>query len=124
MQIRRYLDEDAQRGGLVRALRLRGVNVLTTNEAGTGELDDPAQLAYATSQGRVLYSFNIRDFRALHTAQIVEGKTHGGIILAPQQRYSVGEQMRRLLRLIYTVSAEEMRDRIEFLSAWGSGAFM
>jgi hypothetical protein len=35
-----------------------------------------------------------------------------------QQRYSVGEQMRRLLRLIDTLTAEEMRNRIEFLSAW------
>jgi hypothetical protein len=117
MQIRLYLDEDAQRGGLVRALRLRGVDAPTTNEAGAGEYNDAAQLAYATSQGRVLYSFNIRDFRAIHTAHIAEGKTHAGIILAPQQRYSVGEQMRRLLRLIHTVTAEEMRDRIEFLSA-------
>ena len=35
-----------------------------------------------------------------------------------QQRYSVGEQMRRLLRLISSLTAEEMRNRIEFLSAW------
>jgi hypothetical protein len=31
---------------------------------------------------------------------------------------SVGEQMRRLLRLISSLTAEEMRNRIEFLSAW------
>jgi hypothetical protein len=30
----------------------------------------------------------------------------------------VGEQMRRLLKLIATKSAEEMKDKIEFLSAW------
>lgn len=119
MRIRLYLDEDAQRGGLVRALRLRGVDVLTANEAGTGELDDAAQLACATEQGRVLYSFNIRDFSALHATYSTEGKTHAGLILAQQQRHSVGEQMRRLLRLIGTLSAEEMRDRMEFLSAWG-----
>jgi Tfp pilus assembly protein PilZ len=46
------------------------------------------------------------------------GENHAGLILAVQQRYSVGEQMRRLLRLIDTLKAEEMRDRIEFLSAW------
>jgi hypothetical protein len=46
------------------------------------------------------------------------GESRAGIILAVQQRYSVGEQMRRLLRLIDTLTAEEMRDRIEFLSAW------
>lgn len=35
--------------------------------------------------------------------------------------FSVGEQMRRLLRLTSTLTAEEMRNRIEFLSGWGSG---
>ena len=29
--------------------------------------------------------------------------------------------MRRLLRLIDTLTAEEMRNRIEFLSGWGTG---
>jgi hypothetical protein len=46
------------------------------------------------------------------------GQSHAGIILAAQQRYSVGEQMRRLLRLISALTTEEMRNRIEFLSAW------
>jgi hypothetical protein len=38
--------------------------------------------------------------------------------LRQKQRYSVGEQMRRLLKLIAPVSAEEMINRVEFLSAW------
>jgi len=36
------------------------------------------------------------------------GQSHAGIILAAQQRYSVGEQMRRLLRLINALTAEDM----------------
>jgi hypothetical protein len=40
-------------------------------------------------------------------------------IILGQQNYSIGEQMRRLLRLISTKSAEEMRNQVEFLSAWG-----
>jgi hypothetical protein len=40
------------------------------------------------------------------------------MILAPQQRYSVGEQTRRLLRLLATKSAGNIRDAAEFLSAW------
>jgi hypothetical protein len=31
----------------------------------------------------------------------------------------VGEQMRRLLRLMAAKSAEEMENQVEFLSAWG-----
>jgi len=55
----------------------------------------------------------------LHTTYLAEGKSHAGIILARQQHYSVGEQMRRLLKLIATRSADEMRNWAEFLSAWG-----
>lgn len=69
-------------------------------------------------QGRVLYTFNVGDFYRLHTALLKQGKSHAGIILARQQRYPVGEQMRRLLKLIAAKSAEEMKNRVEFLSAW------
>ena len=50
---------------------------------------------------------------------MTDGMHHAGIILAQQQRYNIGEQMRRLLKLVGTKSAEKMRDHIEFLSAWG-----
>jgi hypothetical protein len=33
-------------------------------------------------------------------------------------QYSVGEQMRRVLRLIAVKSTEDMQSQIEFLSAW------
>ena len=39
-------------------------------------------------------------------------------ILAPQQRYAVGERIRRLLSLINARTAEEMRNRLEFLGDW------
>jgi hypothetical protein len=39
--------------------------------------------------------------------------------ITKQQHYSVGEQMRRLLKLIATRPAEEIRDKIEFLDDWG-----
>jgi len=101
----------------VRELRARGVDVLTALEAGMIERGDREHLDYATAQGRTLYSFNIRDFYRLHSTYLAEGRSHAGIILAQQQRYSVGQQSRRLLRLIGSRSAEEMKNRVEFLSA-------
>ena len=41
------------------------------------------------------------------------------MILAPQQRFSVGEQLRRILRLRATVTLERMRNQVEFLGNWG-----
>ena len=79
---------------------------------------DEEQLEWAISNGRALYSFNRGHFYALHRSWLNAGRSHSGIILS-RQDLSVGEQMRRLLRLLATLSAEEMRNRIEFLSAWG-----
>ncbi|MEM8832191.1 MAG: hypothetical protein AAGE96_23000 [Cyanobacteria bacterium P01_G01_bin.19] len=39
---------------------------------------------------------------------MVEGKTHGGIILAPQQQYSIGQQLTGLLKLVAANSSEAM----------------
>jgi hypothetical protein len=119
MQIRLYLDEDAQRGSLVKALRERGVDAETANEAGLRNIADAQHLAYATAQGRVLYSFNVGDYNRLHAEYLSRNETHAGIILAQQQRYSTGEQLRRLLRIVNMKTAGQMRNNLEFLSAWG-----
>lgn len=118
MTIRLYLDEDAQQGSLVNALRERGVDVQTADDAGMRHRDDNYHLDYATSQSRVLYSFNISDYNFIHADYISRNKPHAGIILAQQQRYSVGEQMRRLLRIVNSRTADQMQNNIEFLSAW------
>ena len=119
MRISLYLDEDSRSNSLVHALRSRGVDVTTAREAQMLGSTDLEQLDWAAAHGRVLYSFNIRDFFRLHSDFLVQGKSHAGIILAQQQWYSLGEQMRRLLKLIAAKSAEEMIDQVEFLGAWG-----
>ena len=118
MTIRLYLEEDSMRYALVRALRARGVDVVTALEAGMIGREDRAHLDFATAQGRVLYSFNVGDFYRLHAAYSAEGKSHAGMILARQQHYSAGEQMRRLLKLIDAKSAEGMWNQVEFLGKW------
>ena len=82
------------------------------------DASDNEQLEFATSQGRVLFSYNVSDFQRIHTEYLTDGKSHAGIILAQQQRYAIGEQIRHLLKLINARPAEEMRDRLEFLSNW------
>jgi Domain of unknown function (DUF5615) len=104
---------------LAHALRARGVDATTALAAGMIGRSDADHLDYATAQERTLYTFNVKHFYRLHASYTAQGKHHAGIILARQQRYSVGEQMRRLLRLIATKSAEEIRDSVEFLQAWG-----
>lgn len=103
---------------LVSALRQRGVDVMTVLDAGLLGTADDEHLQIATDEGRVLYSFNICDFCAIHSKWVASGRNHSGIILAVQTQFSVGEQMRRLLRLIAGKTAESMCNQLEFLSAW------
>jgi hypothetical protein len=119
MKLSYYIDEDAQDADLIHALRLHGIDVIGSWEAGMRQRDDEEHLVYAATQRRVLYGFNVRDYFRIHSQFITQGKTHAGIILAKQQTYSVGEQMRRLLRLSASKSAEKMENQIEFLSDWG-----
>lgn len=118
MTVRLYLDEDTSDSDLIQALRIRGVDVAGASASGMAGRQDEEQLRWATEPHRVLYSFNRGDFCKIHSEFMRTAQTHSGIILAAQQRYPVGEQMRRLLRLISTLTAEDMTNRIEFLSAW------
>jgi hypothetical protein len=117
-QIEIYIDEDAMDSDLVAALRSRGVTAITAWDAGLVGKSDDEQLGYAAGHGCVFYTFNVSDFYRLHTEYLDEGKGHAGMILAPQQRFSVGEQLRRILRLRAAMSGEAMRNQVESLSNW------
>ena len=117
-KIQLYMDEDSMDQSLVRALIARNVDVTTALTEKMIEQPDRKHLDYAASQSRTLYTFNVGDFFQLHEEYISQDKTHFGIILAPQQRYSVGEQMRRLMTIIATKTSDEMKNRVEFLSNW------
>lgn len=119
MKICLYLDEDTMDRDLVRALQARGVDVTTALAEGMIDHADSEHLDYATAHGWALVSFNVGDFYALHLQYLSEGKAHSGIVLARQQQYSIGEQMRRLLKLIAVRTAEDMQNHVEFLGAWG-----
>jgi hypothetical protein len=119
MPIKLYMDEDAMDQDLVRALRARGVDVTTALDGEMIGCADMDHLDYATTQNRVLCTFNVGDFCRLHTAYVNQGKSHAGIVLMRQQHYAIGEQMRRLLRLVASRSSDDTRNQVEFLSAWG-----
>jgi hypothetical protein len=117
-QIRLYLDEDALQDALVQALQSSGVDVMTVADADRLSFSDEDQLIWAAQQIRVIYSSNMGDFHQLHSVFLAEAKSHGGIILVPQQRYSIREQLRGLLKLMAEKSAEDMINQLVFLSAY------
>ena len=104
---------------LVTALRSRGVPVITVLDAGLTEKTDEEQLGFATEHECVLYTFNISDFYRLHRQWISARREHACMILTPQQRFSVGEQLRRILHLRASTTTLSMRNHVEFLGNWG-----
>jgi hypothetical protein len=113
-----YLDEDVQSGALIESLRSRGLNVLTTSEAGTSTKADEDQLRFATSRNLVLATCNIADFARIHAQWSAAGLAHAGIILITQQRWAPGELARRILRLLAGAPGGNMRGRLQFVSNW------
>lgn len=101
------MDEDAASGELVRALRLREIDVVTVHTEGMDRRSDEVQLDAASRDGRVIYSHNLGDFSKLHRDWLAGGRSHAGIVLAAQ-RLTLGEQLRRLSRLVEALDAEGM----------------
>jgi predicted nuclease of predicted toxin-antitoxin system len=99
---------------LVAQLRQYGFDVTSTLELGMVEADDDEQLAYAASQQRAIVTFNHKDFAVRHAQYLAEGKEHWGIILSTQESTDVIR--RRLLRLLNTLSAEELKNQIRWLN--------
>lgn len=115
--IRLYIDEDSMDKALINALRARNVDVISVLETQTEGYIDEKQLNLATSQNRVLYSHNISDFCRLHTEFITESKAHSGIALLSQD-YSIGEQLKAIMKLISLKSSEDMQNQLEFLGKY------
>jgi hypothetical protein len=110
-----FTDEDVY-AAVAPALRKDGVNAVSTPEAGRLGETDEAQLVWAAGQGRVLVTFNVAHFAALHTAWIRQGRHHAGIVVSSQRL--VGDVVRRLLRLSRAKDAPALCDQLEFLGDW------
>lgn len=94
---RLHLDADASIKAVYHALRERGHEVTRTpNDWISFDADDKAQLLGATAQGRVLFTFNIRDFLVLAKRY----STHHGMILAVQTRWAISDLIESLDRAL------------------------
>lgn len=120
-QIRLYIDEDSFDKSLVAAFRSANLDVITVADTNKQSCSDEDQLIWATEQGRVIYSYNRRDFCRLHSKFVSTERNHAGIIVLRQQRYSAGQQLQGMLALIAAQTAEDMANQLVFLSAYING---
>jgi Domain of unknown function (DUF5615) len=95
-------------------LRLRGVDVLTSQEDGTRELDDDFLRDRATESGRVLFS---QDKDLLREAQKRQqrGATFGGVIYAPQLGVAIGQCIDDLELIAQCSDPDEWLNRVDYL---------
>jgi len=107
-----YLDEH-MRPAIAHQLRARGVDVMTTAEAGRAarRISDVDQLAFATANNQVLVTED-SDFVQLATA----GQPHAGIVYFPVQ-LDIGACTAYLELLALTTTPDEMRNQLLF-GAW------
>jgi len=109
MAVVRYYADEHVPGAVIRALRVRGVDVMTVSDAGRRTESDEAHLTFALSQRRVIVTYD-PDFLRLHA----DGVEHAGIAFAPRLM-SIGALVRRLLLLHDVLTAEDMAGHVEFL---------
>ncbi|MGA1411713.1 MAG: DUF5615 family PIN-like protein [Prochlorotrichaceae cyanobacterium] len=110
-----YLDEDMMSHSLVQALQTRGVDVTTALEQSREGLSDEEQLKWAASQYRVICTGNVADFVQLHRQFLEAGDNHSGILIIPQQQYSIGDCLRGIMQLVISKTAEEAKNELYFL---------
>jgi hypothetical protein len=77
-----YLDEDLS-PSIALLLRQRGVDATSAHEVVNTQLEDRAQLEYATRDGRAIVTRNVADFIRLANDAVATNTRHAGIVLVP-----------------------------------------
>jgi hypothetical protein len=113
--IKVYLDEDVHTY-IAQALRLRGWEALTTEEAGQRGADDSEQILFATQRGYSILTYNINDYPHQHYEIVTSGETHARIIVGTRE--DPRRNIRALLNLLSRLSAEAMKGQIVYLNNW------
>jgi predicted nuclease of predicted toxin-antitoxin system len=106
--LRFHLDESVNLA-IAEGLHLRGIDCTTTREVGLLGTSDAEQLAFATAQQRILVTTD-EDFLAIAPRQ-----HHAGIIYWHQERRSIGEVIRRLVRLWEQYTSDALHNQVMFL---------
>ncbi len=107
--IRFHLDESVD-PAVADGLRRRGADVSTSQESGLLGASDSRQLSFALSQRRVLVTHD-EDF----LVNAGNETAHAGIAFCHCETRSIGQLIAALLLIRDCLSAEDMRNHVEFL---------
>jgi len=113
VSIRLYVDVHVRRA-ITEGLRLRGVDVLTAQEDGAREFDDPDLLDRATALGRVLFTQDDDLLREAKRRQR-SGEMFVGVIYAHQLNLTIGQCIADLELIAQASEPAEWINRTEYL---------
>lgn len=111
-----YTDEDVT-NQLAALIHQRGYEAVSAIDLGMIERPDEEHLAYAAANHLTLLTYNEHDFVRLAQRWVVEGRSHSGILISDQfSLQQLGELLRRMLRFLNRVAADEMVNTVRYLS--------
>ncbi len=114
-EVKLHLDAEPSMKSIYTALLARGLDVTRTpNSWMPLDASDEQQLLGATAQGRVVFTFNIRDFLALAERY----PRYGGILLAAQTAWTLPRLINALTRALTETRSEDWSGQVRWLSDW------
>ena len=113
MAPRLYMDVHVP-SAVTEGLRRRGVDVLTSQDDGTRQLDDSALLQRATDLGRVLFTQD-DDLLAIASRWQQEGRQFAGVVYAHQLGPGIGSMIEDLELIAVCTAEDEVRNRVIYL---------
>ncbi|MFP3952309.1 MAG: DUF5615 family PIN-like protein [Candidatus Bathyarchaeia archaeon] len=106
--MRIYADESVN-VAIVEGLKRRGIDAFSTKDIDKLGLTDQQQIDEATEKQAAIFTHDVDFLRiAIH-------RKHPGIIYVHQQKYTIGECIKRLKLIAKTKTREEMRNQTIFL---------
>jgi hypothetical protein len=108
-----YMDVHVRRA-ITNGLRRRNVNVLTAQEDGGDELDDPPLLDRATSLKRVLFSQD-QDLLIEAARRQRTGELFAGVIYVHQEKLTIGQIVKDLELISKAYEPDDVKNRVEYL---------
>jgi uncharacterized protein with PIN domain len=113
MSVKLYMDVHVRRAVTI-GLRLRGVDILTAQEDGTAEFDDPRLLDRAKELGRVLFTQD--DDLLKEAARRQEtGEGFAGVIYGHQLNVTVGQCIEDLELIAQVTAPKEWVNLVTYL---------
>jgi hypothetical protein len=102
------------KGAIVGGLLRQGMDVARAQDRGLCGQDDEVLLREATREGRLMLT-NDTDFLVRHAAWQASGLSHAGIVYWHQDKYPIGEAIRRIIDYASQTSPADAANVVKFL---------